>query len=154
MAIYNWKYDRNSRVIKVSTVRWLQMWPKNLHQWSEIKEVRKTHYHKIDTPSITTISLIHFQHKLNKEKWSGGKGEHLKKNGVNVKICLSPFCNENMSVELKIESSIKQMMRYWARDRCTMQKQDDHDRWTYPEASSKCQPGERMCRAKKWERNP
>ena len=65
------------------------------------------------------ISLIHFQPKLNKEKWLGGKDEHLK-NGVNVKTRLSPFCNENMSIESKIEPRIKQMMRYWARDKHTV----------------------------------
>ena len=94
-----------------------------------------------------TISLIHFQHKLNKEKWSSGKGEHLK-NGVNVKTCLSPFCNENL-VENRI-GRLNQRMKYQAHDRCTMQKQDDHDRWTYPKTSSrKWQQIERMCQPKK-----
>ena len=65
------------------------------------------------------ISLIHFQPKLNKEKWLGDKGEHLK-NGVNVKTCLSPFCNENMSIKLKIKSSIQQRMKYRACDRYTV----------------------------------
>ena len=42
----------------------------------------------------------------------------LKKKSVNVKMwkcenmktCLSPFCNENVSLKLKIESKIKQRM--------------------------------------------
>nr|CAN73578.1 hypothetical protein VITISV_002084 [Vitis vinifera] len=41
-----------------------------------------------------------------------------------------------MSIESKIEFRIKQRMKYSARDRCTVQKQDDHDRRTYPEPSN------------------
>ena len=53
------------------------------------------------------ISLIHFQPKLNKEKWLGGKDEHLK-NGVNVKTRLSPFCNENIGLEIESGESTKE----------------------------------------------
>ena len=57
----------------------------------------KQHYHEIDTPSIT---LIHFQPKLHKEKWYGDKGKSLKK-GVNVITCLSPFHNKNNKHRVK-----------------------------------------------------
>ena len=48
-----------------------------------------------------TISLIHFQHKLNKQKWSGGKGEHLKKMVWMWKPVFHLFV---MKIWLKIES--------------------------------------------------
>ena len=63
-------------------------------------------------------------------------------------MCLLPFYNENMSIESKIELRIKQRMRYWARDRCVVQKDDQ---WTYPKVSSEWKQSEGVCRAKKWE---
>ena len=51
-------------------------------------------------------------------------------------MCISPLHNENMSIELKIESRIEQRMGYWAHDRCTVSK-SDHDQQTYPKALSK-----------------
>ena len=68
MAIYNWKYDRNSRVIKVSIVEMATNVTKESPSMIRDKRGAKNTHHKIDTPSITTKSLIHFQHKLNKEK--------------------------------------------------------------------------------------
>ena len=49
----------------------------------------------------------------------------------------------------KLNQVANEEMRYRARDRCTMQKQNDHDRWTYLEASSKWQQSEMTCQAKK-----
>ena len=68
MTIYNWKYDRNSKVIKVSTVRWLQMWLKNFYQRSK-KWMRceKQHCHEIDTPSITKYLWFTFNPNLIKK---------------------------------------------------------------------------------------
>ena len=73
-----WMYDENSRVIKVSNVRWLQMWLKNFYQWSKMKEVWKRHYHEISTPSITTYPWINLQLEL-----------HKRKNGKVIKATLS-----------------------------------------------------------------
>ena len=49
-----WMYDRDSKVIKVSTMRWLQIWLKNFYQWSrKWMRCEKQHCHEIDTPFIT-----------------------------------------------------------------------------------------------------
>ena len=45
-------------------------------------------------------------------RWS----RKISKKNVNVKTCLSPSHNENVSIELKFESMIVQRMRYWAHD--------------------------------------
>ena len=133
----------------MSTVRWLQMWLKNFYQRSK-KWMRceKQHCHEIDTPSITTISPIHFQHKLNKEKWSGGKGEHLKKWCECENL---PFTFSVMKIWLKIESgestkewSIKPMIGE------EYKRKSEHNQWTYLKTSSrKWQQTERMCQPKK-----
>ena len=87
VTIKIWMHNRISRVTWVSGVRQLQIWLKNFYQWSrKWMRYEEQHYHKINTQSITKY--------------------------MNVKMCLSPFCNENMSIESKIEPRIKQRMRY------------------------------------------
>ena len=108
-----WSYDgnlindKNSKVIKVSIVRWLQMWLEFLSIIQKMTEVWKTTLPWDRYSIYNKISLIHFQPKLNKEKWQGDKNEHLK-NGVNVKTCLSPFCNENIGLQIEIGKSTEE----------------------------------------------
>ena len=123
-----WIYNRISRVTWVSSVRRLQIWLKNFYRWSKkmIEVWRKwmgyeeQHYHEIDTQSITKHPWFNLQLELHKRQNDKVIKANLPKNVWIWKICLSPFRNENMSIELKMEPRIKQMMRYWARDRCVV----------------------------------
>ena len=68
----------------------------------KMNEVWKTTLSRDRYSIYNKISLIHFQPKLNKEKWLGGKGEHLKKMVWMWKLAFHLFV---MKIWLKIESS-------------------------------------------------
>ena len=63
----------------------------------------KQHYHEIDTPFITKYLWFTFNPSSINNKNDKVIKTKLSKNGVNVRTCLSHFCNENMSIRVKIE---------------------------------------------------
>ena len=120
VTIKIWIYDRISRVTWVSSVRQLQIWLKNFYRWSKKKKLSRCEENEWGVKNNTNTRSIPNLDQNILDSTSNSSPIRKKVIRWSRRISQKIGKHENMSIELKIEPRIKQMMRYWARDRCTV----------------------------------